>query len=43
MPDGAKKKGGKRDKVENRTRPGLEQVLNGRVAGHSLDGKCARL
>ena len=43
MRDEAKKRGGRRDKVENRTRPGLEQVLNGRVAGHSLEGKCACL
>jgi hypothetical protein len=44
MPDGgSKKRGGKKDKAENRTRPGLERMLNGNVAGHSLDGKCPRL
>ena len=40
--DEGRKRAGKRDKAENRTRPGLERVLNGKVAGHSLDGKCAR-
>lgn len=43
MPDEGKKRGEKKDGAENRTRPSLEQVLNGKVAGHSLDGKCARL
>jgi len=43
MPDEGKKRGGKKDKAEIRKRPGLERVLNGKVAGHSLDGECARL
>ena len=43
MQDEGKKRGGKKEKTEIRTRPGLERVLNGKVAGHSLDGKCARL
>jgi len=40
-PDEGKKRGGKREKAENRTRTGLERVLNGNMAGHSLDGKWA--
>lgn len=41
MPDGGKKREKKRDKAENRTRTGLERVLNGTMAGHGLDGKRA--
>lgn len=41
MPDDGKKKGGKRDKAENRTKTGLERVLNGKMASHSLDGEYA--
>ena len=43
MPDEGKKRGGKKDKAEIRKRPGLERVLNGKVAGHILDGEYARL
>ena len=37
MPD----EGKKRNEAENRTRTGLERVFSGKMAGHSLDGKCA--
>lgn len=32
----------KKDKAENRPINDLERVLNGKVAGHSFDGKRAR-
>lgn len=34
--------GGKRDKAENRTRAGLERVVNGKMSGQGLDGECVR-
>lgn len=34
--------GGKRDKAENRTRGGLERVVNGKVSGQGLDGEHMR-
>ena len=40
--DEGKKRGGKKDQAaENRTRTGLERVLNGKMYGHDLDGECA--
>ena len=39
-PDRGRKRDKKRDKTENRPRIGLEQVLNGKVVGHNLDGTC---
>ena len=39
--DEGKKRDKKRDKAENRTRTGLERMLDGKMAGHGLDGKRA--
>jgi len=41
MPDGGEKRNKTRDKAQNRTRAGLERVLDGKMAYHSSDGGCA--
>ena len=41
MPDEGKKRDKKRDKAENRTRTGLERVLDGKTAGHGMNGERA--
>ena len=38
-PDRGKKRDKKGDKADNRTRSGLEQMLDGEMAGHGLDGE----